>query len=133
MALQIGQKYVKTVVVTDEMSADRAGATGIMVLATPILVGLIERCCIEAIASELSEGQATVGTTVNIAHLAATPIGFTVSIESTLTAIEGRALTFEVTGHDGRDTICTCTHQRAVINMAKFVERLEIKTASMQA
>lgn len=133
MALQVGHKYIKTVVVTEDMSADRAGATGIMVLATPILVGLIERCCIEAIAGELGEGQATVGTTVTIVHLAATPIGFTVSVEATLTAMEGRSLTFEVTANDGRDKICTCTHQRAVINMAKFIERVDIKAASMQA
>lgn len=128
MPLAVGTNHRLATTVTEEMTADRFGNAGIPVLATPMLVGLVERACIEAIAAGLEPGQGSVGTRVEIRHLAATPVGFPVTLDVEVTSIEGRTLGFRVTGSDGVDTICEATHERALIMVDKFVARAGAKT-----
>ncbi len=127
MALEIGLTHTLTVDVTEDLSADRYGNQGFPVLATPALVGLFERCCIEALAPHLEAGRGSVGTHVAIDHLAATPLGFTVSVTCELTAIDKRMLEFKVEASDGVDLIGRAVHRRAIVDLAKFFERLGAK------
>jgi fluoroacetyl-CoA thioesterase len=91
------------------------------VLATGYLVGLLEWACIEALKPHLDwPREQSVGTHVNFSHLAATPPGFTVTVDLRLESVEGRKLTFSITAHDGVDKIAEGTHQRFVIDAEKF-------------
>jgi fluoroacetyl-CoA thioesterase len=127
MALEPGLTHRIDVPVTAELTAERFGNAGFAVLATPALVGLLERCCIEAIAPHLDAGRGSVGTLVTIEHLAATPVGFTATITCTLEAVEGRILTFALEATDGVDAIARATHRRAVVDTARFLERVAVK------
>ena len=98
------------------------------VLATGYLVGLIEWACIEAVNPHIEwPDEQTVGIHVDLSHSAATPPGFTVKVKGRLTAVEGRKLTFQITAEDGVDKICEGTHQRFVIEAARFDQNLRKK------
>jgi fluoroacetyl-CoA thioesterase len=98
------------------------------VLATGFLVGLIEWTCIQAVNPHIDwPGEQTVGTRISIQHMAATPPGCDVTVKVRLTAIEGRKLTFDVEAGDGLDTVCKGTHERFVIDAAKFSAKLTAK------
>lgn len=98
------------------------------VLATGYLVGLMEWACIEAIRPHLDwPREQSLGTHVNFSHLAATPPGFTITIDVRLDKVEGRKLSFTLTAHDGVDKISEGTHERFVIDAARFNTKLEEK------
>jgi fluoroacetyl-CoA thioesterase len=98
------------------------------VLATGFLVGLIEWTCIQAINPHIEwPGEQTVGTQISIQHMAATPPGCDVTVKVRLTALEGRKLTFDFEAADGIDKICKGTHERFVIDAAKFNAKLAAK------
>lgn len=91
------------------------------VFATGFLVGLIEWACMRVIAPCLDvPAQQSVGTDVKLSHTAATPPGLTVTVQARLDAIDGRRLAFSVSAHDGVDEICRGTHERFVIDTARF-------------
>ena len=99
------------------------------VLATGFMVGLIEWACIEALAPFLDwPAEQSVGTDVKLSHLAATPPGLTVTVKVRLERVEGRKLVFSVTADDGVDKISEGTHERFVIDAAKFNARVAQKT-----
>jgi fluoroacetyl-CoA thioesterase len=99
------------------------------VLATGFLVGLIEWTCIQAVIPHIDWPiEQTVGVGINLSHTAATPPGFHVTVTVSLVAVVGKRLTFEFTASDGVDAICTGTHDRFVIDAAKFSEKLKTKT-----
>ncbi|MBX7265785.1 thioesterase family protein [Micromonospora sp. Llam7] len=100
------------------------------VFATAYLVAFVEATCIEAIAPVLPAGQHSVGTHVDLSHVAATPIGMTVSAEVELIEVAGRRLRFRVTCHDDTDLICRGHHERHVIDLAKFNDRVITKAAA---
>lgn len=98
------------------------------VLATGYMVGLMEWACIEALRPHLDwPKEQSLGTRVNFSHLAATPPGFTVTVDVSLDRIEGRRLFFSVSAHDGVDTISEGTHERVIIDAARFNEKIEQK------
>jgi len=98
------------------------------VLATGYLVGLMEWACIEAIRPHLDwPGEQSLGTSVNFSHLAATPPGLTVTVEVRLDKVEGRKLSFTLAAHDGIDRISEGTHERYVIDAAKFTAKVAEK------
>ena len=94
------------------------------VFATGFMVGLLEWACIEALASHLDEGEMTLGSHVDVSHLAPTVVGSTVVVDVTLTNVDGRALTFDVTARDDFAVITSGTHKRGVVLAEKFVSRL---------
>jgi fluoroacetyl-CoA thioesterase len=101
------------------------------VLATGYLVALAEWACIELIKPHLDwPAEQTLGTHVDLSHLAATPPGLTVEIRTRLDAVEGRKLSFSVSAHDGVDTITEGTHQRHVIDAAKFARKVAGKAGA---
>src|SRR6476661_1311862 len=91
------------------------------VFATGFMVGLVEWACIDAIAPHLDEGEMSLGVHVDLSHDAATPPGMEVVARVRLESVEGRRLTFAVEAHDAHDRICAGSHQRFVVDRARFV------------
>lgn len=97
------------------------------VFATAYLVGLLEWSCMESMRPHLDPGEQSVGTGIWVTHTAATPPGLTVTVEVKLARVEGRRLLFEVSAHDGVEPIGSGTHERVVIDGARFVRKAEEK------
>lgn len=98
------------------------------VLATGYLVGLVEWACIEALRPHLDwPREQSVGTHVSFLHLAATPPGLTVTVDVRLDNVEGRKLTFTISAHDGVEKISEGTHERVVVDKAKFTAKINEK------
>ncbi len=103
------------------------------VFATGFMVGLFEWCCTELLAQHLDEGEGSLGVVVNFTHDAATPPGMTVTVDCEIVEVDGKRVKFNVAGHDGMDKIGGGTHERFVINRAKFDERVAAKAAKAAA
>lgn len=116
-----------SVVVVPEVTARHLGSGAVAVFATPEMVRLLERAAVNGLAPYLEAGQQSVGTMVNVKHLAATPLGATVTARAELVSVEGRRLLFKVSAHDGTDLIGEGTHERALIDLAKFEQRVAAK------
>ena len=125
--IETGIKGHKEQIVTPEMSAARVGSGLVDVFATPMLVALVEQTCYESVLPYLDEGQGTVGTLVNVSHVSATPIGRRVWCDSELTEVDRRRLVFSVKAYDEAGLIGEGTHERFIIDTAKFMEKLNSK------
>lgn len=112
---------------TPEMSAARIGSGLVEVFATPMMVALIEQTCLESVLPQLEEGQGTVGTLVNVTHVSATPVGMRVWCESELVEVDRRRLVFKVKAYDECGLIGEGTHERFIIDNAKFMEKIKNK------
>jgi len=99
------------------------------VFATAYLVAFVEWTCVRALADHLLDGEASVGTKVDLSHDAATPVGMRASAAIELIAVEGRKLRFKVDCRDERDAIGAGFHERFVIDEARFLAKLEQKRA----
>lgn len=109
--------------VTEEMTADHVGSGSVPVLATPIVLSLVERAAVAALAGRLPDGSTSVGAAVELAHLAPTPVGATVTARAHLDKVEGgRRLTFSFTVSDPAGEIASGTHVRVVVDRARFEE-----------
>jgi fluoroacetyl-CoA thioesterase len=117
--------------VTNDVTAKHMGSGAVTVFATPEMVRLMEKAAVRAVADHLAPGQQTVGVLVNVRHLAATPLGATVTARAELIAVEGRRLTFRVSAQDGIDVIGDGLHERALIDMERFLARAEAKRAAL--
>ena len=95
------------------------------VLATPVMIMIMENAALNAIRAYLDPGESAVGTAVNVRHLAATPVGRLVSGEAEVTGVDGREIEFTVRATEGDKEIGTGSHTRLVIDVARFVRRLE--------
>jgi fluoroacetyl-CoA thioesterase len=102
------------------------------VFATAYMVGLIEWACMEAIRAHLEPGEQTVGTDIRVSHTAATPPGLTVRIDVEVERVEGRRISFRVKAHDGVEPIGEGTHERFVIDPARFARKVADKAARGQ-
>lgn len=114
-------------VVREENTARHLGSGNVAVLATPEMVRLMERAAVAAVDHLLPDGYRTVGAAVNVRHLAATPLGMRVRAQAELTAVEGRKLTFRVEADDEVDRIGEGEHERVIIDVGRFKERVEEK------
>lgn len=127
MELAPGLTYSQSVTVTQDMTPTHLRADPIRVLATPEMVRLIEQTAIQAVQSRLKEGQTTVGTRIDVAHLAATPEGMTATITVELTAVDRRRLTFRVEVRDEMEKVGEGTHERFIIDRDQRMPRLQAK------
>lgn len=125
--LETGIKGVQTVVVDETNTATAYGSGDLPVFGTPAMIALMEFTALRSIAPHLSEDSSSVGVSVDIRHLAATPIGVTVRCESELITIDGRKLTFTVHAFDNTELIGEGTHERFIINKDKFLEKTNRK------
>jgi predicted thioesterase len=109
---------------------DFLGLEGARVLGTPFLVGLLEMTCRNAIKPLLEDGYDTVGTHVDVRHLAATPLGMQARFEAEVTGVNDRRVTFQVQAFDEREKVAEGTHERFIVNVARFAARLAAKSAA---
>ena len=116
-------------VVSDEHTAPRVGSGAVHVLATPVMINLIEAAALDAVERRLPPGYQSLGTLLNVRHLAATPVGMRVRATATVDKVDGRTIYFTVQAHDERELIGEGTHERVVVNVAKFDQRVQRKLA----
>jgi predicted thioesterase len=128
MAIEPGLVGVVEVVVQAADTADALGNKGVHVLATPRLVALLELAAIRAVEAHLPPGAGTVGTRIDVRHLAATPVGMRATIRATLREVDGRRFVFDIEGRDEADRIVEGTHERFQIDQAKFLARIAAKS-----
>lgn len=108
-------------------TADAMGNPGFLVLATPRLVSLLEDAAIRAVQPHLPAGAGTVGTRIEMKHLAATPVGMRVRARAVLREVDGRRYVYDLEAHDDLEKIAEGTHERFQITQAKFLERVAEK------
>lgn len=121
--LEKGIKGRQEVMVTAENSANALGSGLLEVFATPAMTALMEKTAWMSIASYMNDGEGTVGTSLNIKHSAATPIGMQVYCESELIEVDGRRLVFHLETFDEKGKIGEGEHERFIINNAKFIDK----------
>lgn len=115
------------IVVGTRDTAPHVGSGKIKVLATPVMVNLMEAAALNAVEGLLPAGHQTVGTRLDISHIAATPVGMQVVARAELVKIDGRRLTFRVSAADEKEPIGEGTHERIVVNVARFDQRTQEK------
>ncbi|MBQ2705650.1 MAG: thioesterase family protein [Agathobacter sp.] len=125
--LETGIKGTNEIIVTEELSAKKLGSGLLPVYATPAMIALMENTAFESVAQYLEEGCGTVGTALNVKHVAATPIGMKVTCETELVKVDGRALTFEVKAYDECGLIGEGVHERFIITEEKFMAKTNSK------
>lgn len=134
MELAVGMTFTKTITVTEAHAATHLlAAGGIGVFSTPELVRFVEVCALEGVQPFLQAGQNSVGTRVDIRHLAATPIGMRATATCSLVGIDRRRLAFTFEVRDELDKIAEGTHERFVVDRDKQQGRLQEKLARWKA
>lgn len=108
-------------------TAPRIGSGRIAVLATPKMISLIEEAALAAVEHLLPQGKQSLGTQLDVSHLAATPVGMTVKAEAEVISVEGRKITFAVRARDEMDLIGEGRHERVVVTAASFQARIDEK------
>ena len=127
-AIPVGAKGSFSMVVAPEHLASRfKDPTLPPVLATPVMILFMENAALAAIREYLPAGESALGTVINIRHLAATPAGQRVTAEAVVTGVEGRRITFAVTARDDTEEIGSGIHERALVDLLRLDERLEVK------
>jgi fluoroacetyl-CoA thioesterase len=122
---QIGANREETVTVDDENAITFLGPHGPRVLSTPHMIGFMERACRNLILTMLDPGYDTVGTHVNVSHSAAAPMGSDVTFRAELMAVNDRRVEFRVQACRGETIVGEGTHQRAIIDVRRFAERVK--------
>ena len=125
--IPIGARHEEKLLVTNENAISFLGMEGARVLSTPHMIGYMERTCRNLVLPLLEEGHDTVGTHVNIAHLAAAPLGMMVTFYAVVLGVKEKRVQFRVEAYDEKEKIGEGTHERAIINIAKFATRLAAK------
>lgn len=128
MKLEIGIKGKQYTMVDKENTAAAMGSGLLPVFATPSMVAMMEAAAMNSIALCLSETESTVGISLNVRHVAPTPIGMVVHCESELIAIDGKKLTFAVTAYDECGKIGEGVHERFIVDAARFTAKANAKT-----
>src|SRR5437764_12176397 len=114
-------------VVGPEHTAPFVGSGRIAVLATPVMINLIEAAALAAVEHLLSAGYQSLGTVLDVRHIAATPVGMRVRATAELVKVEARTLSFRVEARDERDLIGDGTHERVIVNVERFDKRVQEK------
>jgi predicted thioesterase len=113
--------------VAHEHTAPSVGSGKIAVLATPVMINVIEAAALDAVEALLPEGHQSLGTRLDVTHVAATPIGMKVKATARVIGVDGRKLFFRVEARDERELIGEGTHERVIVNVARFDKRVAEK------
>jgi len=113
--------------VGEEHTAPRIGSGKVHVLATPVMINLIEAAALAAVEHLLPEGYQSLGTHLDVRHIAATPVGMRVQATAVVESFSGKTVVFRVEARDEREVIGDGTHERVVVNVAKFDQRVQRK------
>jgi predicted thioesterase len=129
MSPQLKQGLVgrAALVVAEDHTAPRVGSGRVHVLATPVMINLIEAAALAAVENLLPAGHQSLGTLLNVRHIAATPVGMRVEATAEVIEIDGRTIRFRVEARDEKELIGDGTHERVVVNVAKFDQRIQRK------
>ena len=127
--LRVGLKGSAELVVTEQHTALAMGSGRANVLATPAMIVLIEMAAVAAVEHLLTEGQQSLGTRLDVRHIAATPLGMRVHAEAELVRIDGRVLTFRIRAADAVEPIGDGTHERTIVASERFTQGLRKKAA----
>ncbi len=127
MDITVGLKGTVKDTVTEANTAKTVGSGSLLVFATPMMVALMEKAACVALEGHLDEGNTTVGTMVNVEHVAATPLGMEVTVTATVTAVDGRKISFAVEAFDEAGLIGKGTHDRFVVGAEKFMAKTNAK------
>ena len=125
--METGIRNTKEILVTEELTAAAVGSGLLPVYGTPYLVALMEETCHTSIGDQLETGQGTVGTRMDIKHMAATPVGLKVRCESELVAVDGRRLVFNVKAYDPAGLVGEAVHERFIIDNERFMAKAAAK------
>jgi predicted thioesterase len=123
--MHVGASAVVELTVTASDTAPAFGSGDVEVLATPRVLALAEEATLRAVAPELAPGQTSVGTRVELDHVAATPVGRTVRAQARLVEVDGRRLAFDVSAHDGAALIARGRVERLVVDRQRFLDRAQ--------
>jgi predicted thioesterase len=126
-AIKSGIKGIAELVVGEEHTAPRVGSGKIRVLATPVMINLIEAAALKAAEHLLPPGHQSLGTVLSIKHYAATPVGMKIKATAEVTAVEGRTIFFNVFAEDEKEPIGDGVHERVVVNVERFDKRVQRK------
>jgi fluoroacetyl-CoA thioesterase len=127
MQLKPGLLGTATLVVGEEHTAPRLGSGRAPVLATPIMVALMEAAAVDCVEPLLGEGQESLGVRIDVAHTAGTPVGLAVTATAELKEVSGRKLTFYVEARDAREVVGKGRHERVVVDAARFRAKVQEK------
>ena len=127
-AIRAGMRIEAEQEVTPERVARNVGSGSLQVYATPAMVTFVERTCRQLVEPLLPPGQTTVGTLITLEHLAPTPLGASVWIDASVIELDGRRITFSAEIRDAEELIGRATHERFIIDEARFLERVGRKS-----
>ena len=127
--IRAGLEARSELLVEEKHTAPRIGSGKVHVLATPVMINVIEAAALAAVEDLLPQGFQSLGTVLNVRHIAATPVGMKITARAEVTGVEGRTIRFRVEVHDEKDLIGDGTHTRLVVNVARFDQRVQAKLA----
>ena len=130
--LPVGRQGTAELIVDDAHTAPRVGSGRVRVLATPVMINLMEAAALDAVEALLPAGHQSLGIKLDVSHHAATPVGMRIVATARLTGVEGRRLRFEVEARDEKETIGGGTHERVVVNVERFDERVQKKLGDVK-
>ncbi len=133
LSVTVGAAGTSRLIVAAEHTAPRVGSGLIAVLATPVMINLIEAAALAACEQALPPGYQTLGTRLDVSHTAATPVGGLVVATARVVAVNGREITFTVEVRDDLDVIGGGTHTRVAVNVEKFEARVQRKASALKA
>lgn len=128
-ALKDGLTGNASIIVGEEHTAPRIGSGKVAVLATPVMINMMEAAALDAIETLLPPGHQSLGTHLNVGHYAATPVGMRLRASAVVTKIDGRTVEFRVEAFDETERVGDGTHTRVVVNVERFDQRVQRKLA----
>ena len=123
-SLATGNSGTAKTAVTESNTAKAVGSGNLDVFATPMMIALMEQAACDSLSDSLEPGQSSVGTEINVAHTAASPLGANILATAVIDKVDGRKIIFTVTAHDGNNEIGRGTHTRFLIDAEKFMSKL---------
>jgi len=120
------------IVVGEQHTAPRIGSGRVRVLATPVMINLMEAAALDAVENLIPAGHQSLGTRLDVRHIAATPVGMRVRATAEVVKIDGRTLVFRVEARDERDLIGDGAHERVIVNVERFDKRVQEKLQAMR-
>lgn len=128
-SLKEGLQGTAAITVGPEHTAPRVGSGKVHVLATPVMINMMEAAALDAIEALLPEGHQSLGTQLNVGHYAATPVSMGLRATAVVTKVDGRTVDFRVEAFDDKERVGDGMHQRVVVNVARFDQRVQRKLA----
>jgi fluoroacetyl-CoA thioesterase len=125
--LRVGLKGSAEIIVGDEHTAPRVGSGRVRVLATPVMINVMEAAALDAVENLLPAGHQSLGTRLDVGHYAATPVGMRLTATAEVTRIDGRNIEFRVEAFDEKERVGDGTHVRVVVNVERFDARVQAK------